>query len=176
MARGVNKVIPDPYEAYLSGFSMPEVSQMTGIHVSTLRSRFKKAGILRSRADGVRNAAKNGRLGSGFRGKTRAFSEDHKKAISMGRKEWAEKNAAGTRITSTGYVEFTRGPHKGRHEHVVIMESRIGRRIKPDEVVHHIDGCKTNNSINNLALCTRSGHSRLHRREESLLKINEGDK
>jgi hypothetical protein len=48
------------------------------------------------------------------------------------------------------------------------MEARIGRRLLPDEVVHHIDGERANNNQNNLALMTRSAHTRLHRFEEAM--------
>ena len=64
----------------------------------------------------------------------------------------------------------TTGEHKGRSVHVVAMETRIGRHILPDEVVHHIDGNRRNNEINNLALMTRAAHTRLHRREESFFR------
>lgn len=168
MARGVNKVIQEAEKMYIGGQSLPEVSRLTGIAISTLRYRFMKAGILRSRAEGVRQAAANGNLGTGMRGKRRNFTEKHKKAISEARLRWGDQNAVGTRITSSGYVEFTRGPHKGRLEHVVVMEERLQRPLFEDESVHHIDGCKTNNQDNNLALCTRSGHARIHRREDAL--------
>ena len=70
------------YEMYESGKSIPEVSKETGIPLSTLRFRFYKAGILRSRSDAVRLAGKNGRLGSGMRGKKRSFSDEWKANIS----------------------------------------------------------------------------------------------
>lgn len=169
MARGVNKVIlVDEFEMYLSGMSIPEVSRETGIALSTLRFRFKKRGILRSRADGVRAAAAKGRLGSGMRGRSRTFTESHKSAIRRARINWGESHAIGTTLKPSGYIEYTRGPHKGRSVHVVKMEDRLGRRLKEDEVVHHIDGDKSNNSESNLALCTRAGHTRLHRREDKL--------
>jgi len=53
-----------------------------------------------------------------------------------------------------------------------ISQSAAGRKILPDEVVHHIDGDRNNNNINNLALMTRSAHSRLHRREDQISNNN----
>lgn len=49
-----------------------------------------------------------------------------------------------------------------RREHRIIMEKHIGRRLKPDEIVHHIDYNKTNNSIDNLTIMNRSEHLKLH--------------
>lgn len=53
---------------------------------------------------------------------------------------------------STGYVLL----------HRLIMENHIGRLLRENEVVHHIDGNKINNKIENLMLLTNSEHSRLH--------------
>jgi hypothetical protein len=51
------------------------------------------------------------------------------------------------------------------------MESRLGRPLREDEQVHHIDRDRSNNSDDNLALVTRAGHGRLHRFEDSLSGI-----
>ena len=48
-------------------------------------------------------------------------------------------------------------------EHIYIIEQHIGRKLLPNEVVHHIDKDKTNNNISNLLLLTQSEHSKLHR-------------
>ena len=48
-------------------------------------------------------------------------------------------------------------------EHRFIMEQLIGRKLKRTEVVHHIDGDKSNNNINNLQLMTLSEHTRIHK-------------
>ena len=48
-------------------------------------------------------------------------------------------------------------------EHRFIMEKHLGRKLKRNEVVHHIDGNKRNNNINNLKLMTLSEHSKMHR-------------
>lgn len=153
----------DEIELYKSGMSIPEVSKETGIPLSTLRFRLNKAGILRNRADGVRNAAKRGRIGSGNRGKRRFFSDEWKKNISIGKK--CKGKGKGTSIKPSGYIEITMGEHKGRLEHVVIMENHIGRRLFHYECVHHKDWCKTNNKISNLELMTKSDHASLHAKE-----------
>lgn len=169
MAGSVNLLQVDLELLYEAGKSIPEVSEITGMARSTVRNRLIRAGVtIRSRAEGVRGARP--KLGSGMRGKTRVFNDEHKKRISDGRNAWADENAIGTRITQSGYIEFTRGPNKGRSEHVEIMERRLGRHILPDEVVHHIDGDRANNHTDNLALMTRAGHARHHRMIERIAK------
>lgn len=48
-------------------------------------------------------------------------------------------------------------------EHRVVMEEHLGRLLTPDEVVHHINEDTTDNRAENLAVMTRSGHSKHHR-------------
>ena len=147
---------------YNSGLSIPDVASILGIARSTARSRIIASGVpLRSRADGVRFARH--KLGSGMRGRSRQFSEEHKKKISESRTAWGEANAVGVSVKPTGYIEHTRGPNKGRGVHVTVMELRLGRHLLADEVVHHIDGDRSNNDPDNLALMTRSGHTKHHR-------------
>jgi predicted RNA-binding protein with TRAM domain len=156
------RFIVDIFELYISGMSIPEVSVKTGIPLSTIRFRLKKAGILRTRADGVRSAALRGRM-SANKGVARTFSDQWKKNISIGKVRHADVNADGVSLKKLGYVVFTRGRNKGRSVHIVVIEDRIGRKLFKDECVHHIDGDKSNNLDNNLCLLTTSGHARLHR-------------
>lgn len=49
-------------------------------------------------------------------------------------------------------------------EHRLVMEQKIGRRLKPGEVVHHIDGNRSNNDPDNLELFASNGeHLRVSR-------------
>ena len=70
-------------------------------------------------------------------------------------------------IDRWGY-KMIRAPERGMcnpyvPEHILIAEQMIGRQlIKHKEVVHHINGIKSDNREENLLVCTRSEHRTLH--------------
>jgi len=63
---------------------------------------------------------------------------------------------------SGGYKMIIVGKEK-IYEHRYVMEQHIGRKLKKGEEVHHIDGNKMNNSIENLMLLTIDEHKKFHR-------------
>lgn len=50
-------------------------------------------------------------------------------------------------------------------EHRMVFEDYTGVVVKKGEAIHHINGDKLDNSINNLMLLSDSAHSKLHARE-----------
>lgn len=53
-------------------------------------------------------------------------------------------------------------------EHRFIIESRLGKKLGFNHVVHHNDEDKSNNAPSNLKVMTRAAHSRLHMKGKKL--------
>jgi len=62
---------------------------------------------------------------------------------------------------SLGYINIYSN-HNRILEHRLVMEKYIGRILEPNEVVHHINGNKEDNRIENLQLMTRAEHMKHH--------------
>lgn len=75
-----------------------------------------------------------------------------------------------------GYYEvYVRKTHQYRPEqdwvrqHIIVVENHIRRRLVENEVVHHIDGNKINNDIQNLDICTVNEHNNCHAKSEQIV-------
>ena len=98
--------------------------------------------------------------------------EIRKKQIKAVKNNCGEKSTSwkgGKFLDKDGYVLVYKPKHKRSHhngyvyEHIFLAGKYIGRNIKKSENVHHIDGNKQNNSIENLEIMTRAQHTIHHR-------------
>lgn len=144
--------------------SIPEVSKELSVPLSTIRFFLFRNKLIRSKTEGIHLAIP--RMSAAHKGKKVFMTPEWRANIKNARVRWGEMNAVGFSLKPSGYIALTRGENKGRHEHVVIMESIIGRKLYQHEVVHHIDENRSNNSIENLQLMTRSNHTSYHRNKK----------
>jgi hypothetical protein len=67
------------------------------------------------------------------------------------------------RVNKKGYTEVQNIEGKWELEHRAVVERFIGRRLTKEEVVHHINELKYDNSINNLMIFkNQREHSKWH--------------
>jgi hypothetical protein len=85
----------------------------------------------------------------------------------------------GRKLKTSGHVLVYQANHPFARknfypEHRLVIEEKIGRYLTPDEVVHHINGVKDDNRLENLCLCSPAEHAKSHNSLipllESLLK------
>jgi len=76
------------------------------------------------------------------------------------RKRTREKNSSWKggkgSINGGGYVEIRHGVNRGKLLHRVLFEEHYGVKLKPYQSLHHINGIKTDNRIENLELWDKS--------------------
>lgn len=68
------------------------------------------------------------------------------------------------------------GEIKTRMAHRAIAENQLGRILAPNETVHHMDGCGTNNSPSNLMVIEKTSHEILHNLDEVNVEQIKGKK
>ena len=68
-------------------------------------------------------------------------------------------------MLKNGYKVILVSKKKYEYEHRVLMEKHLNRKLNKNEIVHHIDGNKSNNSIKNLKILDKKEHDRLHTTE-----------
>ena len=104
-------------------------------------------------------------------------TDAHRQKIAEAQKRaWASKRKrmplGATRKDCHGYVwvKVAQG-NDWRKQHILVIESIIGRPVKKGEPVHHINGIKDDNRPENLHLCeSTSAHSKIENSCARILK------
>lgn len=85
----------------------------------------------------------------------------YKMAVALGLK----KKPTGEYIHSQGYKVVDRVGSNGILEHRKVMQEHLGRELLNTEVVHHLNGERLDNRVENLVVLTRAQHIDVHRDE-----------
>ena len=92
--------------------------------------------------------------------------EKHRKNMMGNRRSWN----GGCFVEKNGYIMKYVGDGNYVAEHRLIAENVLGRPLKSNECVHHVNGDTTDNKHSNLVICSRSYHAWLERRMGNLYK------
>lgn len=171
--------LKDAYKELQNGKSLRMVAAEMGINHTTLSRKLKEAGYSTpTKSESAKNTWKNHKHPN--LGKKGELSHQYGKKMSPATREKmqaiydriAEERRYGIKKNSDGYVLVysPNHPHcdKGGYvlEHRLVYENFIGRVLNSNEIIHHINGIKDDNRVENLALTNRSEHFKLHNKEK----------
>lgn len=176
----MNRTIPskETLEYYYNQeFSMQEIANELKMSVGKIHKYFKIYDIKPRKNMSSRAIRK---ISLANKGNTYWLGKHHTEETKQKLSRLKTKKGIGhKKLRSDGYVAiyFPDHPKSTKEgyimEHDLIMECVIGRHLKEDEIVHHINHIRNDNRIENLKLMTFKEHAGFHMRERHKKERND---
>jgi len=142
---------------YKNGYSLPEISEITGITNQAIWIRLKRNKVpRRSHIEAGKLAYKRGR---------------NKPLTGANHHSWK----GGRYKDEDGYIQINIGKNKRQYEHRLIWEKAYGKILK-GYIIHHLNGIRDDNRLENLIMLPRKRHSPLIIIEPHQKRIRELEK